>query len=526
MRDINVQALKLTKRAENNKINLVESFVDLGPVIPILSNAESQILFGRRGTGKTHVLSYLHDTIANQKECSVFLDMRLIGSTGGIYSDPTLTIYERATRLLSDTLGAIHDAIMEKVIEDEQVYDLSRLATCLDAFADAATEVVVEGVFEEEASAQLALDDKSGASVDAGLGASSTLKLAASKNQSSTATTANRQKMSGKARLRVHFGSLSQAAKRLIDQLPKKRLWVILDEWSEVPLDLQPYLADLLRRTLFPIPGVAVKIAAIAQRCNFRMSTENSGYVGLEIGADAAASINLDEYLVFDNEPQRARKFFEELLYRHMRSGADDGFDVLYPTAARLSSELFTQINAFDEYVRSAEGVPRDAINILSLAAQRADDIKISVPDVRAAAKNWYTRGKQNVLSSKPEAGALLNWIVDEVIQHRQAKAFLVPSELRDELVDFLYDARVLHILKEGISAQDIPGRRFNVFAIDYGCYVDLINTHKAPKGLFQTDDSEEFIDVPQTDYRSIRRAILNIDEFYKSQELTPLPQR
>lgn len=524
MRDINVQALKLTKRAENNKINLVESFVDLGPVVPILSNPESQILFGRRGTGKTHILSYLHDSIALQKECSVFLDMRLIGSTGGIYSDPTLTIYERATRLLSDTLGAVHDAVMEKVIDDEEVYDLSRLATCLDAFADAATEVVVEGVVENEATAQLAQDDKYGVSADANLGATPTFKVAASSAQSTTATMANKQKLSGKARLRVHFGSLSQAAKRLVDHLPEKRLWIILDEWSEVPLDLQPYLADLLRRTLFPIPGVAVKIAAIAQRCNFRMNTESAGYIGLEIGADAAASINLDEYLVFDNEPLRARKFFEELLYRHMKSGADSDFEENYPTAAKLSSELFTQVNAFDEYVRSAEGVPRDAINILSLAAQRADELKISVPDVRSAAKNWYTRGKQSVLSSKPEAGALLNWIVDEVIQHRQAKAFLVPSELRDELVEFLYDARVLHILKEGISAQDIPGRRFNVFAIDYGCYVDLINTHKAPKGLFQPGESEEYIDVPQTDYRSIRRAILNIEEFYKGQAPSPLP--
>lgn len=451
MRDINVQALKLTKRAENNKINLVESFVDLGPVVPILSNPESQVLFGRRGTGKTHILSYIHEDISGRKECSVFLDMRLIGSTGGIYSDPTLTIYERATRLLSDTLGAIHDAIMERIIEDDKVYDLSRLAPCLDAFAEAATEVVVEGVFEEEAAKQVVQDEKIGASVGLEVGAAPTMSFSASNSQASTATMSGTQRISGKARLRVHFGSLNKAAKKLIDLLPGQRLWVVLDEWSEVPLDLQPYLADLLRRTLFPIPGVAVKIAAIAQRCNFRMNTEDSGYIGLEIGADAAASINLDEYLVFDNEPQRARKFFEELLYRHMRSGADGDFDGLYPTAAKLSSELFTQVSALDEYVRSAEGVPRDAINILSLAAQRADEVKIAVPDVRAAAKNWYTRGKQSVLSSKPEAVALLNWIVDEVIQHRQAKAFLVPSELRDELVDFLYDARVLHILKEGI---------------------------------------------------------------------------
>lgn len=521
MREVNVQALKLTKRAENNKINLVESFVDLGPVIPILSNAESQVIFGRRGTGKTHILSYLSEVIEKNKECAVFLDMRLIGSTGGIYSDPSLTIYERATRLLSDTLGAIHDAVLEKVIYNDTDYNLSAIAPCLDSFAEAATEVVVEGIVEEEASTQSSSDTKTGLSLDANISATPSIKMTASDAQSASSTDAIKQKVTGKRRLRVHFGSLSQSAKKLIDQLPGKRLWIILDEWSEIPLDLQPYLADLLRRTLFPIPGVAVKIAAIAQRCNFRINTESSGYIGIEIGSDAAASINLDEYLVFDNEPQRARKFFEELLFRHMKSGSDDSFITEFPTAAKLSLELFTQSNAFDEYVRSAEGVPRDAINILSLAAQRADESKISIPDVRAAGKSWYARGKQSVLLSKPEAADLLNWIIDEVIQHRQAKAFLVPVELKDELIDFLYDARVLHILREGVSAQDIPGRRFDVFAIDYGCYVDLINTHKAPKGLFQVDEEENFVDVPQTDYRSIRRAILNIDDFYKTRKPT-----
>ncbi|MEF8699280.1 MAG: hypothetical protein V5B33_08125, partial [Candidatus Accumulibacter sp. UW20] len=90
---------------------------------------------------------------------------------------------------------------------------------------------------------------------------------------------------------------------------------------------------------------------------------------------------------------------------------------------------LFTQKPAFEEFVRSAEGVPRDAINIIGVAAQKALDNAISVPDIRAAARTWYTRAKQQAVSTKPRAQELLNWIVDEVIQHRQARAFLLGSE-------------------------------------------------------------------------------------------------
>ena len=188
-----------------------------------------------------------------------------------------------------------------------------------------------------------------------------------------------------------------------------------------------------------------------------------------------------------------------------------------FATAFQIINETFTQTLAFDEFVKASEGVPRDAINIIGLAAQRALDNKISVQHIRIASRNWYTRAKQQAVSTKPHAQKLLNWIIDKVIQHRQAKAFLIEVDTQDELIDFLHDARVLHLIKEGISAQDYPGVRFNAFSLDYGCYVDLINTSRAPKGLFgvETEDGEQFTEVPQTDFRAIRRAILDIKQFY-----------
>ncbi|MNR38421.1 hypothetical protein D3C85_1565240 [compost metagenome] len=43
------------------------------------------------------------------------------------------------------------------------------------------------------------------------------------------------------------------------------------------------------------------------------------------------------------------------------------------------------------------------------------------------------------------------------------------------------------------------------------------MNTAKAPRGLFdvgEDEDGSEYIEVPVNDYRSIRRAILDIDKF------------
>ena len=53
---------------------------------------------------------------------------------------------------------------------------------------------------------------------------------------------------------------------------------------------------------------------------------------------------------------------------------------------------------------------------------------------------------------------------------------------------------------------------------IDYGAYVDLVQTKYAPQGDLPTGSEGEggynSIDVPKQDLRAIRRAILDLDTF------------
>jgi hypothetical protein len=140
------------------------------------------------------------------------------------------------------------------------------------------------------------------------------------------------------------------------------------------------------------------------------------------------------------------------------------------------------------------------------------------VGDVRTAAQNWYLGTKDAAVSAHDGAKRLLTWLVDKVIKERRAKGFLLEAGLRDPLIDFLYDERVLHVLRKGMSAKDQPGQRFIVYGIDYGCYVDLISTVRAPQGVLDLGDAagaDYSLTVPHTDLRSIRRCILNLPEFY-----------
>ena len=70
-----------------------------------------------------------------------------------------------------------------------------------------------------------------------------------------------------------------------------------------------------------------------------------------------------------------------------------------------------------------------------------------------------------------------------------------------------------------GGSAAHRPGERLIVYKLDYGLYVDLVNTDKFPSGLLLEESlgGDVDFDVPLDDARSYRRAILDLDRFYAS---------
>lgn len=517
MRAINEVMLRLSKRAEQyDQEHLVASFVDAGAMLTLLSNRDNQVIFGRRGTGKTHVLAYLAQSLGKRGDIVVAIDMRAIGSSGGIYGDSSRPLSERATRLLIDTLQELHSRLLAAVLADESI-DLAAVQRPLDNFADSTVDVRVEGtIVVEEDQREI---NKDAMSLNA-IAATGNLGVGLTTSAQSTAERGSKRTSSGNERLRVIFGQVRRNLDDFIKELKGKRVWILLDEWSEVPIDLQPYLADLLRRTIFPVQGVSVKIAAIEQRTSLRIHVDDSeGYIGIEMGADIAASLNLDEYMVFDNDAEKAGQFFKQLLYKHASALKPESYQDWPQSADRFIAELFTQSTAFDEFVIASEGVPRDAINIIGLAAQTSSDENVSVVAVRKTARLWYHRSKEGAIQGRTGALSLLRWIIDTVIRGRQAKAFLLQTGTQDNLIDYLYDSRILHLTKQGISAQDSPGIRFNVYAIDYGCYVDLLATKYAPKGMFEVEveDNAEYINVPKTDYRSIRRSILNLGDYYDS---------
>ena len=152
--------------------------------------------------------------------------------------------------------------------------------------------------------------------------------------------------------------------------------------------------------------------------------------------------------MVFDNDSERARSFFEQLIYNHL-SALDITSLATYPTPASLRAALFNQTPTFDEFVRASEGVPRDALHLLAAAAQNGFGNVFTVPIVRGSAETWYSRDKLSAITEAEPLVEFLQRVIEEVIGHRKARAFLFRSDSRRPEIEELFDCRLLHILKK-----------------------------------------------------------------------------
>ena len=503
-------------RAETPNDELIRNtFVDTEPLISLLSNSHNhQIIYGRRGTGKTHIFRYLSELSKNTGDFPIYIDMRTVGSNSSIYNDRSRPLADRAAQIINDVLQSMLSNFYQAAVEVIGVISDSKQVTIrLDDFTNAISKVKITGTTENETEQQISENVATTIATSACI-AQPSLSADASSSQDKSFSKRQRTNRSGSEHLHLDFNSIHSALDGLIRILGLKKVWLFIDEWSEIPTDLQPYLADLIKRTILPSRACVVKIAAIEHKSNFSIPNTDTDYIGFELGADISANIHLDDFLVFngDRVDRKALDFFEKLLFQHYKASKYALADIT--NSKKLIQTAFTQYNVFSEFVRAAEGVPRDALNIAALLAQQNYAEPINMQSVRSAARKWYTLDKSASLKSNHAMNKVMHLIIAEVIGTRKSRAFLFPNDTDSATLDYLFHSRLLHILKKNVSSNDEPGRRYDVYKIDYGCYVELINTNNEPSLLFAADLAEDtpLDEVPKDDYRSIRRAILTPD--------------
>lgn len=505
----------IPKRSERqlNVDKLVQAFVDVG-FLSQLRNRNNQIIDGRRGTGKTHALKVLEKALEAEADvAAVYIDCRTIGSSAQ-FSDPSLPLPSRCIALFRDLLGEVHDALVEHVLHLAET-DPSATPNWeqLDGLATVISHAIAEQRAEQvsrSAAASSSSELSGDASIGDGVGIDAHAGRSASRSDEVVTTYAvvHHDK--------IIFPEVFALVRNILEGCDSE-LYILVDEWAEIPRDLQPYLAEFVKKSFFANPRVTLKIATLDYRSTFGTPLPDGKMLGFEVGSDISSTLDLDDFFVYDRNPRGVCQAFAEILFRHLRAELPAGYlaDALgVDSPAALLDALFTSADTFTELVRAAEGVVRDFLNVFQMAF--ADSLRwgrdsVHKRSVIEGARQWYEKDKAANLT--PQLRQVLARIVNEVIGDRRARSFLLPKELeKHPTVQKLFDYRVLHLMERAYADKDNPGVRYNIYTLDYGTYVDLLNTSRQPEvemaRIDAVDDAEARI-VPFDDKRSIRRIVL-----------------
>ena len=221
---------------------IVSTFVDTGAIAQ-LDNGSNQILFGRRGSGKTHVLRVLSEG-ANGERLPVYIDCRRLGSSGDASADTSLRV--RGASVFRDIARAIFDVLLNyaTLLDDAKQED-----TALDALGqlhDTWFEIRYEPPARIEAEVSRQNGDVVSASASLDLSLNPSAKIAGTVGGEGGVEAITRFSVDGSLSLR--FAEADRALTRVLDATNIHQLLVLIDEWAEIDSAVQPYVAEFLKK--------------------------------------------------------------------------------------------------------------------------------------------------------------------------------------------------------------------------------------------------------------------------------------
>ena len=227
---LNKAIIAIKSRAERlDDRTIVDTFASVGALEAVISNEDHQVIFGRRGTGKTHALRFLSNKIANEDGVSFFIDMSSLGSDTSIYNDGNLSIAERSKRLLIDVLNSLSHSVIELATSAATPFtpsQLDKLMSILDNYNDCVSLVRVDGTIsitrtkKEDQDRSLSV----GSSLkNTGVDGHAKFERGAKLSDSTVET------QEGIEIPNTRFPNLSSSVRELFDFFAGKRIWILLD---------------------------------------------------------------------------------------------------------------------------------------------------------------------------------------------------------------------------------------------------------------------------------------------------------
>lgn len=491
----------IQERAENLSLDIDPShlFVDTA-LLPTLAELKNQVIYGRRGTGKTHLLLRLaeryRDAFPEDRVLPVYVDGRTVKHTP-LSSDTVpvslLIAYRRLLDEIVQSLKALLSdevtvSVFDRVWGTDKMQRLARVTARLDELHALCRFGVVEpvpGTGEFSAaeshmkvdSTRLALDTKLRADLVQGLAAG--MSAGASAGTSRSHEMAESLKMTYGALAMLDFGRVAAELVDILEDLDTKAVVLLFDEWSAIPRDLQPAFAEMIRATLAAEHRVFVKFACIPFHTELSGSTEAGDTVGYAIGEEVFVDADLDRLFSSWGNGGDTSAFLLSVLHKHLGNDVHELGEMTFAQAVTIfNGQLFANGYTISELVSASAGIPRDFLRIFVRSYRsQPDELPIGLQRMRDAIHEFYTSEKTQRLGATGQVERkLFDAIFQDICVSAHTPFFFVSTRNgTNQVLHNLWDRRLVHLLYTDYFAyaDGRPGT-YDVYVMDYGRFVSM----------------------------------------------------
>jgi len=494
---------QLAFRSELHR-NYSDLFVDHDQ-LAVLERPEWQVVFGRRGTGKTLLLGMqrerANERLADDRVLHIFTTAQdcLVSPVGKQMSDEVKAhayfheliriLVARISERVDELLGG-RRSLLDQILGAER-HKRDRLQdVMLQLLMEAEIGNPVPAFRSEQRTRKELHTEKRKAGAAGGVGLKTDGAPLSAKLEVNVQSERERlHELEAKVE-EVPAARYSSVRARLIDLLDALHLRALvlqIDEWSVLDptaaTAIQPIVAELLKRTFSGTHRFSIKIATNRYQTKLNNRGASTARKGLELNADIFEATNLDH--VFRDEAHLF-EFYEELLYRRLRL-VEPGLLAFERVrgdrpGAALVQNIFKDRRAFEVLVRGAEGVPRDflaAFNEMSRARSHRVRPRWETAFVEGSLRKRSVLTRQSEFEYQSEADQLLTLCVRPIVEKLGTRQFLVrlsDMPILDSALEELLEKRLIHEVPVHLMLAHARAS-YRAFLLDYGLWLDWEST-------------------------------------------------
>jgi len=430
-------------KTEKPNIEKIE-YVDFDKNKEKLLGPQRIVVYGRKGAGKTILLRQVEKINKKEDIFPLYIDCK--DYKGHTYPDLLIKILLLLFKKLKSSQKNIFKKIYSKILFDEEIKKLKEILNNPD-------------YVKKEINKETSADVKADLSCKAPLINTGTSGKISEKEIQKFEITEEKIYL-----IEKELKNYKERLERWINKSHFKEIYILIDEYYYLNLVDQPIIIDYLYRLFFNLP-FWLKIATNKYRSKLEEREKSGNSYGITEGEEYT-SINLDFTL---ENLDSAEKFLLEILKNSLKKEG-------------INSEVeeWFSDKAFKRLVWASGGVPRDFIGLLIKILQeiKEETKGINVRMVNSSAQKYFDEKISNDSTEYEQTNLtkeLWEKIYDYCIKITKKTAFLieVSQNSLDKRKNFLdlIDARKIHLVGKNITHKQQPGKRYNAYILNVGCY-------------------------------------------------------